>query len=142
MNILWQQPNGTLAMTSIFDGSDPAEHAALLQGRGDVPADWRAVAVGVADECFPQDWPHQEDWRFVSGRIAVDLASAQDRTKDRLRQERAPLLAALDVAFQRNTETGASNAAVIAEKNRLRDITSQADRCTTLAELAALSAQG
>jgi hypothetical protein len=48
-------------------------------------------------------------------------------------------LAALDVAYQRNIETGASNAAVIAEKNRLRDLPIQADQCETLAELAALT---
>lgn len=72
--------------------------------------------------------------------ITVNFAKAKELTKDRLRIERAPLLAALDVQFQRNLEANASNVAVIAEKQRLRDLPTLADACTTLDELKALRA--
>jgi hypothetical protein len=71
--------------------------------------------------------------------ITINLDKAKDITKDRLRIERKPLLEAQDVAFQRALETGADTTAIVAEKQRLRDITQQADTCTTLDELKALS---
>jgi hypothetical protein len=73
--------------------------------------------------------------------ITIDLDKAKAITKDRLRAERAPLLAAQDVAFMRATETadGVTLAAVAAEKQRLRDITNLVDACTTLDELRGLS---
>jgi hypothetical protein len=71
--------------------------------------------------------------------ISIDFSKAQAITKDRLRAERSPLLAAQDVAFQRALESGGDTAEIVAEKQRLRDVTSQVDACTTLDELKALS---
>lgn len=67
--------------------------------------------------------------------IVINLDKAKDITKNRLRTERTPLLEAQDVAFQRALETGADTAAIVAEKQRLRDITTLADTATTLEEL-------
>jgi hypothetical protein len=67
--------------------------------------------------------------------ITINLNKAKEITKDRLRVERAPLLQAQDVAFQRALEEGADTTAVIAEKQRLRDITQLADQATTVEEL-------
>ena len=67
--------------------------------------------------------------------ITINFDKAVAITKDRLRAKRAELLQAQDVLFQRNLETGADNFAVIAEKQRLRDITKLADEATTLDEL-------
>jgi hypothetical protein len=64
--------------------------------------------------------------------IIVDINKAKDITKDRLRQERKPLLEAQDVAFQRALESGADTSAIVAEKQRLRDITNQVDTMTTV----------
>ena len=72
--------------------------------------------------------------------ITVDLTKAKEITKDRLRMEREPLLAAQDVAFQRALETSADTAAIVAEKQRLRDITKLADSCTTTDQLRNLKA--
>lgn len=77
-------------------------------------------------------------WEQTKGVVTVNLDKAKGLTKERLRREREPLLAAQDVAFQRALESGADTAAIVAEKKRLRDITKQADACTTLAELRAL----
>jgi hypothetical protein len=70
--------------------------------------------------------------------IIVDINKAKDITKDRLRQEREPLLLAQDVAFQRALETGADTSTIVAEKQRLRDITKLVDTATTVEELKAL----
>jgi hypothetical protein len=71
--------------------------------------------------------------------ITVNLDKAKAITKERLRAERTPLLQAQDVAFQRALESGADTSAIVAEKQRLRDITNLADEATTLDELKGLS---
>jgi len=45
------------------------------------------------------------------------------------------LLEAQDVAFQRALESNADTSAIVAEKQRLRDITNQVDTMTTVEEL-------
>ncbi len=55
--------------------------------------------------------------------ITINIAKAKNITKDRLRAEREPLLAAQDVAFQRALEAGSDTSAIVAEKQRLRDVT-------------------
>jgi hypothetical protein len=70
--------------------------------------------------------------------IIIDIDKAKDITKDRLRQEREPLLLAQDIAFQRALETGADTSSIVAEKQRLRDITKLVDNVNTVEELKAL----
>lgn len=67
--------------------------------------------------------------------VNINFAKAQDITKDRLRADRKPLLEAQDVAFQRALESNEDTTAIVAEKQRLRDITNQVDTMTTLDEL-------
>ena len=67
--------------------------------------------------------------------IIIDINKAKEITKDRLRVERKPLLESLDVAFQRALESNADTSAIVAEKQRLRDITNQVDTMTTVEEL-------
>ena len=89
------------------------------------------------------DLPNQHNdffdaWELVDGKVEVSLAKAKEITKKRLRSEREPLLAAQDVAFQRALETGADTSAIVAEKQRLRDVTNLADAETTLEGLRAI----
>jgi len=79
-------------------------------------------------------------WELQDGVVSVNLSKAKEITKKRLRMEREPLLAAQDVAFQRALETGADTTAIVAEKQRLRDITKLADSCTTTDQLRNLKA--
>jgi hypothetical protein len=72
--------------------------------------------------------------------IIINIAKAKDITKDRLRVERKSLLEAQDVAFQRALESGADTSAIVAEKQRLRDITNQVDTMTTVEELKTVTA--
>ena len=69
--------------------------------------------------------------------ITVNLDKAKVITKERLREERKPLLEAQDVLFNRALEGSADTSAIVTEKNRLRDITNQVDDMTTLNQLKA-----
>jgi uncharacterized protein YdaT len=73
--------------------------------------------------------------------IIIDINKAKDITKDRLRAERKPLLEAQDVAFQRALESNADTSVIVAEKQRLRDITNLVNNANTVEELKALEAK-
>jgi hypothetical protein len=79
-------------------------------------------------------------WELVDGKVLVNINKAKEITKNRLREERTPLLQAQDVAFQRALESGADTSEIVAEKQRLRDITKLADETSTLGELRELKA--
>ena len=73
--------------------------------------------------------------------VTVNFTKAQDITKDRLRYERKPLLEAQDVLYMKAQEAGEDTTAIVAEKQRLRDITDTVDSMTTLDELKAASCE-
>lgn len=107
-----------------------------VQGK-DCPADSYIVAASTLPE---DDNDFFDAWEQTRGVVTVNIAKAREITKRRLRAEREPLLAAQDVAFQRAMETGADTTAIVAEKNRLRNVPTLADSVSTLAELRALRA--
>jgi len=71
--------------------------------------------------------------------ITINIDKAKEITKARLRFERTELLQAQDVAFQRALESGADTTTIVAEKQRLRDITTAVDTVATLDELKSLT---
>ena len=71
--------------------------------------------------------------------FSINMSKAKDITKDRLRAERKPLLEAQDILFMQAQESSADTTAIVAEKARLRNITKDADSCTTTDQLKALS---
>ena len=73
--------------------------------------------------------------------ITINMNKAKDITKERLRQERKPLLEAQDILFMQAQESGSDTTAIVAEKQRLRDITKSVDSCKTTDELKALSCE-
>ena len=96
-------------------------------------------SIIIDDSFLPQaDNDFFNAWELANGAVTVNIEKAKTITKERLRAERAPLLAAQDVLFQRALEVGADTTAIVTEKQRLRDITQLADACTTTAELRAL----
>jgi hypothetical protein len=95
-------------------------------------------AMIVEQSALPTANDFFDAWELVDGKVEVSLAKATEITKKRLRAEREPLLAAQDVAFQRALESGADTTAIVAEKQRLRDITSFS--ATTLEDLRSLKA--
>ena len=71
--------------------------------------------------------------------IRIDFDKAVIITQQRLRAERKPLLEAQDVLYMRATEQNQDTTEIVAEKQRLRDITKIT--VTTLDELKALGAR-
>lgn len=71
--------------------------------------------------------------------ITIDIDKARAITKDRLRRERAPLLAALDVEYLRALENNADTSSTLAEKQRLRDVTNLVNNINTIEELKEIS---
>jgi hypothetical protein len=104
----------------------------------DVPEGKGARIVNISD--LPRDDDFYNAWEMDSTSVTVNLDKAKELTKKRLRAERESLLAAQDVAFQRALESGVNTTAIVAEKQRLRDITGLVDAVTTLEGLRAIKA--
>lgn len=118
-------PTGEISIDAVLEKDVPKGRGARIVNYTDLP---------VAYNDF------YDAWEMDSTSVTVNLAKAKELTKTRLRAEREPLLAAQDVLFQRALESGADTTAIVAEKNRLRDVTLLADSATTLEELRALKA--
>ena len=98
-------------------------------------------AIIVDDATLPQaDNDFFDAWELANGSVTVNLDKAKAMTKTRLRVEREPLFQAQDVLFQRAQESSSDTTAIIAEKQRLRDVTKLVDAETTLEGLRALKA--
>jgi hypothetical protein len=95
-------------------------------------------AIIVEASSLPTDNDFFDAWELADGKVTVSLAKATEITKKRLRAEREPLLAAQDVLFQRAQESNADTTAIVAEKQRLRDVTNFS--ASTLDELRSLKA--
>ena len=132
-----------MAQVIIFTNDNGGVSVCIPTGELDIQAvkakDTPSTSIIVQDSELPQaDNDFFNAWELANGVVTVNLDKAKEITKARLRSERAPLLAAQDVLFQRAQESGADTTAIVAEKNRLRNVTSLADACTTTAELRAL----
>ena len=95
-------------------------------------------AMIVEQSALPTANDFFDAWELADGVVTVSLAKATEITKKRLRAEREPLFAAQDIAFQRAQESGDATTAIVAEKQRLRDVTNFS--ATTLDELRSLKA--
>jgi len=105
----------------------------------DVPAGTPSFIVD-ANELPQDDHDFFNAWEQTDGVVSVNLDKAKEITKNRLRFERTALLTAQDVLFQRALEIGADTTAIVAEKQRLRNLPLLTDACTTLAALRSLTA--
>lgn len=78
---------------------------------------------------LPKDRYFRDAWTDSGFGIKVDIAKAKEIHKDKLRAERSPLLAELDVAYMRADEAGDEKlkAEIISKKQALRDITKHSD---------------
>lgn len=85
---------------------------------------WRIIDASEV----PTDRTFRAAWRDREG-IEVDMSKARDIHRDRLRIAREPMLAALDIEYQRADEDKdeAAKARVVARKKVLRDITQHPD---------------
>lgn len=127
----------------IFTNDNGGVSVCVPTGELDIQAvkakDTPSHSIIVEASALPeQDNDFFDAWELHEGVVSVNIEKAKNITKKRLRAEREPLLAAQDVAYMKALEAGAETATIVAEKNRLRDITNLADACTTTEELRAL----
>ena len=132
-----------MAQVIIFTNSNGGVSVCIPTGELDIQAvkakDTPSTSIIVQDSELPQaDNDFFNAWELANGVVAVNIDKAKEITKARLRVERAPLLAAQDVLYMRATEAGGDVAAIVAEKQRLRDVTGLVDGCASTAELRAL----
>lgn len=118
-------PTGEISIEAVLEKDVPKGRGAMIVDQSSLPSQYNDF---------------YDAWELVGGQVEVSLAKAKEITKKRLRLEREPLLKAQDVAFQRAQEEGADTSAIVAEKQRLRDVTTLADSATTLEELRSLKA--
>ncbi|HBO8236471.1 TPA: hypothetical protein L5C36_005611 [Pseudomonas aeruginosa] len=71
--------------------------------------------------------------------ITINRSKAEETVRERLRLEREPRLTALDVAYMRALELGEETAAIVADKQALRDVTEKDLAALSPADLAALT---
>jgi hypothetical protein len=138
-NIVWRRPDGGISVTTLAVDLDPQEHAAqLLQDANH--AGWSVLGV---NQDLPADRAFRGAWDHDGSGVTVDIGKARELTKDRLRIERAPLLAILDVAYMRADEAAdaAKKAEVAVQKQVLRDVTLPVDGISDLGALLALKCE-
>ena len=87
----------------------------------------------IIDESeLPKDRIFRNAWNYD---LKEDIPKAKEIWKEKLRVDRKPLLEAQDIAFMQALEKGNDTAAIITEKQRLRDIPQLVDSCKTIASI-------
>ena len=130
--------------------TDPISgNVCVVTPTGESPIDTvvaRVVPAGVTYKIveaseIPTDRAFRNAWKVDGGQIKEDFAKSVEITKERLREERKPLLEAADIKALRDIETkGAVSAETLTLKQSLRDVTLLADGAKTRDELLALKA--
>ena len=80
----------------------------------------------VEDSIIPTDRSFRDSWVGVGigttgGTISEDMTKAKELHKTKIREARADKFTALDIEYQRATETSADTSAIVAKKQALRD---------------------
>lgn len=65
-NIIWQKPDGGVAVTKLYEATDSRAEAERLKKTGDVPSDWKAVSF---DTDIPQDRSNRRGWKWDGGKV-------------------------------------------------------------------------
>jgi hypothetical protein len=80
-------------------------------------------SIAAADATIPSDRLFRGAWTLSGSTITEDLTTAKTLFKEKIREVRAPLLAAEDVVYMKALETGDTDAqaASVTKKKALRD---------------------
>ena len=80
-------------------------------------------SIAAADATVPSDRLFREAWTLSGSTITEDLTTAKTIFKAKIREARAPLLAAEDVVYMKALEDADTDAqaASVAKKKKLRD---------------------
>jgi len=97
--------------------------------------------ANAADVTVPDNRFFRDAWTLSGSVISEDLTKAKEIFKDKVREVRNPLLAALDADYMKAMESGdtAAQSAIATVKQALRDApaNSAIDSATTISELKA-----
>jgi hypothetical protein len=145
MKIVYTQADGSTAILSpapqaqvakvlpAVAGMTAQEYVEFIRDR-DAPKDALNVSIVPASR-IPEDRHFRNALKHD---LTHDINRCVEITKERLRAERAPLLAEQDTLFLKALEAGKPTDPVVIEKQRLRDITTLPKPTMTLDELKAL----
>ena len=91
----------------------------------DVPVGVSTYSI-VEDSVIPTDRTFRNSWVGVGigttgGIISEDMTKAKELHKAKIREARSDKFTALDIEYQRATETSADTSAIVAKKQALRD---------------------
>lgn len=142
--------DGSVGRMQLFGGSADEEIQVQVDQNTET---WAAIGLKAVSwhRCELTDFPvdhhdFRNAWTVADGKIVVDLEKAREVTRQRLRAERAPVLAEKDIDAFKAMEAGdtAALAVVSAEKQRLRDITQlpAIEAAKTIADLRAVKLGG
>ena len=111
-------PSNELPIETVLTKDCPA--GAIIFNKDDLPND---------------DWDFFNSWELVNNSVLVNITKAKEQTKDRLREERISLLAAQDILYMQAIEKNQDTTLIVTEKQRLRDLPTLVNSCTTLEQL-------
>ena len=80
-------------------------------------------ARDASELTVPKDRTFRNAWQFNGNAVEIDMVKARDIHRENLRRERAPLLEDLDVEFMLALERSEGTSAIVAKKQKLRDVT-------------------
>ena len=123
--ILYTRPDGGISIVTPAINFDEVitEYQALARAQAKLPVDVINARVIDPSEILT-DRTFRDAWED-KGVISVNMGKAREIYKNLLRQKRAPLLAALDIEYQRAIESGDSalKTKIATKKQTLRDVT-------------------
>lgn len=141
MRIVYTRPDGGVSVCVPAPGARrPKETNDQWLARvivSDVPSG--ASDVHIVDvDALPADRTFRNAWAINDGQVGVDMVTARDVHRNRLRQARKPLLDAADVEMTRAFKDPAKQDEIEARRQALRDVTEHPDieAAQTPAELA------
>ena len=122
--IIYTQENGVIAVVHPTDLS--LKEMTIEQiAQKVVPVGISTYSI-VEDSVIPTDRSFRNSWVGVGigstgGTITEDMTKAKELHKAKIREARADKFTALDIEYQRATETSADTSAIVAKKQALRD---------------------
>ena len=95
--------------------------------------------IDASTATVPTNRNFRDAWVLSGSVISQDIEAAREIFRDKVRDARTPLLAALDTDYMKALETGADTTAIVASKQALRDApaSSAITNASTITELEA-----
>jgi len=101
----------------------------------DIPEEYKDKAKIIEDNIIPADRIFRNAWELENKKIVINIDKAKEIWKDKLRQERIPLLENLDIEWMIATEKKQDTKLISDKKNILRNITDLVDNCKTINDI-------